>query len=101
MKWTLVDSHGLDVVLKPLAQGRVFHALEKLQKGSDGLTQTSTRQVDLHRPGACRQSEAHKALLFLVREHLLGWNKAAERFVWTRYGKHSCLCHSGGFTKWS
>jgi hypothetical protein len=66
MKWTFVDSHGLDVVLKLLDNGWVIHALKKLQDGSCGLTQTSTRQRDFHSPGAAsRQSESPKAIFSL------------------------------------
>ena len=56
MKWTPVGSRGLEVVLKPLVKERVFHALEKLQDGSYGPTQTSTWQADHHTPGPYRQS---------------------------------------------
>jgi len=50
MKWTLVGSHGLDVVPKPLANERDFHAHEKLQNGSHGPKQSSTWQADRHTP---------------------------------------------------
>ena len=39
MKLALVDSHGLEVVLKPLAIRRVVYAHEKLQNGSYELKQ--------------------------------------------------------------
>jgi len=56
MKWTPVGSHGLEVVLKPLAMERIFHALKKLQDGSHGPTQASTWQAVHYPPGAHRQS---------------------------------------------
>jgi len=56
MKWTPVGSHGLEVILKPLAMERIFHALERLQAGSHGSTQASIWQADHHPPGPYRQS---------------------------------------------
>jgi hypothetical protein len=101
MKWTPVDSHGLDVVLKPLATSRVFHALEKLQDGGYGLTKASTRQHDHHAPGTYRQSEPLNALFIPSREHIGSWNKAPKRDFWTCQGKYSCFSHFGGLIKWS
>ena len=75
MKWTPVGSRGLEVVLKPLVKERVFHALEKLQDGSYGPTQTSTWQADHHTPELYRQLEPLKALFFPAREHFGGSTK--------------------------
>ena len=63
MKWSPVDSYGLDVVLKNLAKIRAEHALEKLQHGSYGLTEASIRQADQHTFGACHQFEPLKTPL--------------------------------------
>jgi hypothetical protein len=41
MKWTPVGSQGPEVVLKPLANERVLHALKKLQDGGFGPSQAS------------------------------------------------------------
>ena len=101
MKWTLVASHGLDVVLKSLANRRVFHALAKLQNGSYGLTKASTRQPDHHALGAYRQSEPLNTLFITSREHIGSWNKAPERVFRTCLGKYSCFSHFGGLIKWS
>jgi len=100
MKWTPVGSHGLEVVLKPLAEERVFHALEKLQDGSFGPTRAAPRQPDYHTPRARRQFESLKALFFPAREHIGSWNTAAEHVFWTCHGKYSCFYHFGGSTKW-
>jgi hypothetical protein len=100
MMWTPAGSHGLEVVLEPLAKERVFHALKKLQDGSHGPTQASTWQPDHHTPGAHCQFEPLKALFFPAREHIGSWNKAAEHVLWTGHGKYSCFCHFGGSTKW-
>ncbi len=101
MKWTPVGLHGLEVVLKPLANEQVFHALEKLQDGSYGLKQASIWQPDHHTLGAYRQFKPLKALFFPAREYIGSWNKAAELFLWTCHGKSICFCHFGGSTKWS
>lgn len=99
MKWTLVDPHGLDVVLKPLAKRRVFRALEKLQDSSYGLTQTPTWQL-IPTPGAYRQSEPLKALFFPAREPTGCCNKAAEPVLCACHGEASSSRHSGGSAKW-
>lgn len=65
MKWTPVDSRGLDVVLKRRIEDRVLHALEKLQEGSHGSKQASLRPADHSKDGARRRSQALKALPFL------------------------------------
>jgi hypothetical protein len=100
MKWMLVASHGLDVVLTLLANRRVFHALEKLQDGSYGLTKASTPQHNHHTLGACSQSEPLKALFFPVRDHFGSRDKTAERDFWACQGKYSCFYHLGGTAKW-
>jgi hypothetical protein len=82
MKWTSVDSHGLDVVLKPLANRRVFHALKKLQDGSLGLAQSSILSSGFHTPGISRRLESLKALLFTARKPFGGF------------------CELGGSAKW-
>jgi hypothetical protein len=70
MKWTPVDSHGPDVVLKPLTIDRVLQVLEMLQNGSYGSTQTSLRQADHHTDGARRHSQPLKALLAPAGEEI-------------------------------
>jgi len=82
MKLTPVYSQGLDVVLKPLAYRRVFHALKKLQDGSLGLAQTSIWQSDLHTPGISRRLESLKAPLLTAPKPMGG------------------LCEPGGSAKW-
>jgi len=101
MKWMLFASHGLDVVLKPLATSRVFHALEKLQDGGYGLTKASTRQPDHHALGAYRQCKTLNAPVIPSREHVGSRNKAPERVFRTCLGKYSCFSHFGGLIKWS
>ena len=100
MKWTPVGSHGLEVVLKPLVNAPVFHALEKLQVGSHGPTQASIWQADHHTPGPYRQFEPLKALFFPAREHIGSRNKATKHVLLTCHGKYSCFYHFGGSTKW-
>jgi len=63
MKWSPVDSYGLDVVLKNLAKIRAEHALEKLQHGSYGLTEASIRQAGQHTFGTCHQFKPLKTPL--------------------------------------
>jgi len=70
MKWSFVDSCGLDIVLKPQANGRVFHAHEKLQQGSYGLTKASIRQPCHRTLGACRQFDPLTILFFRTREYI-------------------------------
>jgi hypothetical protein len=82
MKWTPVDSHGSDFVLRILASGRDFHALEGLQNGSFGLVQTAIWPPDPHRSGVSRRPESLKALFFPALE--AGGN----------------FCHFGGSAKW-
>ena len=82
MKWTPVDSHGLDVFLEPLAKDRVLHALKMLQNGSYGSTQTSLRQADHRTDGARRHSQPLKALLAQAGEEI-----------------GSCFCQFGGSAK--
>jgi|GEM_PF-4146054 len=100
MMWTPVGSHGLEVVLKPLAKERIFHALEKLQDGSHGPTQASPRQAVHHTPGGHPQFEPLKALFFPAREFIGSWNKAAEHVLWNCNCKYSCFYYFGGSTKW-
>jgi hypothetical protein len=100
MKCTPVDAHGLDVVLEPLANGRVFRAREKLQNRSYGFPQSSKRQVDFHLPGACHQPEPLKALFFPSREHTGSSYETAGRVLWACHDKYSCFCHLGGPAKW-
>jgi hypothetical protein len=100
MMWTPVGSHGLEVVLEPLARKRVFHALEKLQDGSYGPTHASTCQADHQTPGAHHQFEPLKALFFPAGEHIGSRNQAAEHVLWTCHGQYSCFCHFGGSAKW-
>ena len=70
MKWTLVDSHSLDDVLKSLANGRVVYVLEKLPDGSYGLARFSSWQPGHYMLGAFCQSEPLKVLFFPVREFI-------------------------------
>jgi len=67
MKWTPVDSHGQDVVLKPLATGRDVFDPDKPQNCSFGLTQASTFQPGQPTLGAFRHSEPLRALFYPVR----------------------------------
>jgi hypothetical protein len=101
MKWTLVDSQGLIVVLRHLANGRVTHALERLQEGSHGLTQALAWHTDHHTHGACRPPESLKALFFPQRELFGSWKAASEPVLWPRHDKYSCSRHFGGSAKWS
>jgi len=71
MKWTPVDSYGLDVVLKLLAKRRVVHAREKLQNAGFGLTHTPSSQPDYHR-----------------------------RVISPGHGLYICFCHFGGSARW-
>jgi hypothetical protein len=70
MKWTPVDSHGLDVVLKPLTMNRVLHALEKLQNSSHGSKQASLPQIDHCTEGARRHTQALQAPLLSAVERI-------------------------------
>jgi ferredoxin len=79
MKWTLVDSHGLEDVLSSLANGRVVYALEKLSNGSYGLTRSSAWQPEKHTLGTTRQSEPLKSLFFPAREFIGQWGEPAGR----------------------
>jgi len=63
MKWSLVDSCGLDVVQMTLAKIRAVHALKQLQHGSYGLTEASIRQASQHTFGAYLQFEPLKTPL--------------------------------------
>ena len=74
MKWSLVDSYGLDVVLRTLAKIRALHALQKLQHGSYGLSEASIRQAGQHTFGACHQFEPLKTSFFRARESACSWN---------------------------
>lgn len=65
MTWTFIDSCGLEVVLKPLANERVFHAFKKLQNGSYGLPHISSLQ-----PDPSSQPEPLKPTFFTAREHI-------------------------------
>ena len=66
MKWTIVGSHGLDVVLEPPACVRVVRTREKLLNDSYGLKQAPTRYAGFHtmepkatrRPWLGKSSEA-------------------------------------------
>jgi hypothetical protein len=71
MRWTFVDSCGLDVVPKPPANGRVSHIFNKLQSGSYGLTQPSRSQPAHHPHSPVSRSERLKTLFFPARRHLL------------------------------
>lgn len=64
MMLTRVDSHGLDVVLKPLADKRVVDTYEKLQKGSYELKQAPIRPLDHFSPFTCCQIVLLHALIF-------------------------------------
>ncbi|MCJ7814419.1 MAG: hypothetical protein MUP31_00050, partial [Xanthomonadales bacterium] len=66
MTWTFIDSCGLEVVLKPLAIVRVFHAFKKLQIGSYGPPHISSLQ-----PGPSSQPQPLKPTFFPAREHML------------------------------
>jgi len=73
MKWTLVDSSGLDDVLVSLADGRDVYALESHGNGSYGLTQTPAWDSEHHTLGAFRQTEPLKSLFFPAREFIGRW----------------------------
>lgn len=73
MKWTLVDSSGLEDVLVSLAEGRDVFALKSLDNGSYSLTQTSAWDSERHTLGAYRQTEPLKALFFPAREFIGRW----------------------------
>jgi formate hydrogenlyase subunit 6/NADH:ubiquinone oxidoreductase subunit I len=73
MKWTLVDSSGLEDVLVALAEGRDVFALKSLDNGSYSLTQTSAWDSERHTLGAFRQTEPLKALFFPAREFIGRW----------------------------
>ncbi len=89
MKWTPVDSHGLDVVLKPLAIGRDVDAFIKLQDSSCGSVRTANCKPDYRTPDTNRQSESLKARFFPTREPIGSWNKAALHIVWTCHDRSS------------
>ena len=71
MRWTFVDSCGLDVVPKPPANGRVSLTFNKLQSGSYGLTQPSSSHPVHHPHGPVVRSVPLKPLSFPAREHIL------------------------------
>jgi hypothetical protein len=73
MKRTLVDSHGPEVTLIPLANVQVVDALKKLQGCSSGLTQASNWQPVHHTPGTRCQPESPIHLLFPERKHCGNW----------------------------
>jgi formate hydrogenlyase subunit 6/NADH:ubiquinone oxidoreductase subunit I len=73
MKWTLVDSSGLEDVLVSLAKGRDVFALESLENGSYSLRQTSAWDSERHTLGAYRQTDPLKALFFPAREFIGRW----------------------------
>jgi hypothetical protein len=79
MKWTLVDSHGREVVLRPPANGRDIYALEGLQERSRGILHAPTGPTDHHAPGACHQPEPLKPQLFPARHHGGHRNRPAGR----------------------
>jgi NAD-dependent dihydropyrimidine dehydrogenase PreA subunit len=79
MKWTLVDSHGLDKVLTSIAIDRVVYAPEKLENGRYKLSQATAWQPAMHTLGTCRTIEPLKSLFFPAREFIGQWNSVAVR----------------------
>jgi len=65
MTWTIVDSCGLDLVPRSLANGRAFHAFRKLQIGSYGPSYASSSRLDHNPPGPLNSS------FFPAHEHTL------------------------------
>lgn len=70
MRWTFVDSCGLDVVPKPPANGRVSLTFNKLQSGSYGLTQPPPSQAIHHPHNSVSRSEAVRPPPCPLRAHL-------------------------------
>ena len=99
MKWTPVDSHGLDVVLKPLANERGFGALEKLQHGSYGLAQIPSFKTAIHIPLAHFRA-AVEWLLFAAGTPVNNRTKAARPSPATYRVRRSRVWPSGGPAKW-
>jgi ferredoxin len=79
MKWTLVDSHGLDDVLTILASGREVYALEELPSGGYALKHSASWQPGRHTLGAFRPTEPLKALFFPAREFVGKWRDQPDR----------------------
>lgn len=52
MKWTLVDSHGLDVVPKLLANERDLHTRGKLLNSGYGFSQAPAWQAEHYTPAS-------------------------------------------------
>jgi formate hydrogenlyase subunit 6/NADH:ubiquinone oxidoreductase subunit I len=77
MKWTLVDSSGLDDVLVSLAEGRDVFALQSQDSGSYSLTKTSAWDSEALTLGAYRQTEPLKSLFFPAREFIGRWRSPA------------------------
>jgi hypothetical protein len=79
MKWTLVDSSGLDDVLVSLAEGRDVFALQSQDSGSYSLTKTSAWDSEALTLGAYRQTEPLKSLFFPAREFIGRWRSPAQQ----------------------
>jgi ferredoxin len=79
MKWTLLDAHGLEDVLKALSKGREVYALKGLENGSFKLTKSAKWQTGLHTLGTHRPTEPLKSLFFPAREFIGRWNVGAPR----------------------
>jgi len=70
MKWTIVDSHGQDVVLGLLVTGRDDFIPGKLQQCSSGLTQAAVYPPNYPAPDAFRQADLSAAFFSPTRGHL-------------------------------
>ena len=79
MKWTLLDSHGLNDVLVALSKGREVYAQEGHENGSFKLSKAEKWQLDFHTLGSYRTTEPLKALFFPAREFIGRWKDDAAR----------------------
>ena len=79
MKWTLVDSTGLENVLISLSDGLEVYAPQRLENGSYSLSRASSWKPELHTLGAYRQTEPLKALFFPAREFIGAWSESVDR----------------------
>lgn len=73
MKWTLIDTHGLDDVLIALSTGREVYALEGVVNGGFKLSKAESWLTGSHTLGTFRPTEPLKSLFFPAREFIGRW----------------------------
>jgi len=79
MKWTLLDTYGLEDVLVALSEGREVYAQEGQKKDSSRLSKSTKWQTGFHTLGTCRPTEPLKSLFFPAREFVGRWKDPAAR----------------------